>query len=323
MATVSSSFKYCSRCDKYLENIAFVNQTENSIKVCYEYQQTNLKAYYSTKDNDDDYINQNPVDSKEMKDKLFEYIFNIGNNEFVENDNLDINFSCNVSTTLIKSELHKLGKKFSKIVGSADGYYYIRTLAKLPRKHIDSNKQHDKGYIERFSCNDHFNVSDEIKTVIKKNIYFMPSDIFRQLEQQNPNLTQKQVHACKEIVVDATYNINALGYELYSVISQYDGAGFAIAYLFVDNAKKSDGTLNKSFFENIQYQETYPFIFQLLQQPQQILQNSSTQLLDSNNVANVLEDSSTQLLNSNNNYKLILLNALEIVKEQENIDNIQ
>ncbi|CAG8718816.1 2968_t:CDS:2, partial [Racocetra fulgida] len=100
----------------------------------------------------------------------------------------------------------------------------------------------------------------------------MPADIFRQLEQQYPNLTQKQVYAwwtyylknkyirndnqlnflkilveeneCKvilsnvpniqylgfitaffellknnkEIVTDATYKMNALGYELYSVI---------------------------------------------------------------------------------------------------------
>lgn len=42
----------------------------------------------------------------------------------------------------------------------------------------------------------------------------------------------------KEIFVDATYKTNALGYELYSVISQYDGSGFALAYLFVEECKQ-------------------------------------------------------------------------------------
>ena len=34
-----------------------------------------------------------------------------------------------------------------------------------------------------------------IKEEIKRNIHLTPSDIFKQLEQQHPNLTQKQVHA--------------------------------------------------------------------------------------------------------------------------------
>jgi hypothetical protein len=37
-------------------------------------------------------------------------------------------------------------------------------------------------------------VSDTIKEKIKQYINFTPKDIFRQLEQENPNLTQKQVH---------------------------------------------------------------------------------------------------------------------------------
>src|SRR5207249_4418112 len=44
----------------------------------------------------------------------------------------------------------------------------------------------------------------------------------------------------QEIFIDATYKTNILGHELYSVISQYDGAGFALAYLFVEG-NKQDG----------------------------------------------------------------------------------
>src|SRR5437868_2124176 len=96
------------------------------------------------------------------------------------------------------------------------------TLAKCLRKHEDFHKQRDKEYLERFTCNsvlkilldmeiniaminlqhnllhkcpDRFNVSDDIKAEIKNNIHQMLADIFRQLESQNPNLTQKQVHA--------------------------------------------------------------------------------------------------------------------------------
>ncbi|CAB5356722.1 unnamed protein product [Rhizophagus irregularis] len=45
----------------------------------------------------------------------------------------------------------------------------------------------------------------------------------------------------QEILIDATYKTNALNFELYAVIGQIDGAGFAAAYLFLDNAKKDEG----------------------------------------------------------------------------------
>ncbi|PKB97748.1 hypothetical protein RhiirA5_432547 [Rhizophagus irregularis] len=45
----------------------------------------------------------------------------------------------------------------------------------------------------------------------------------------------------KEVVVDATYKTNTLEFELYAAIGQIDGYGYPIAYLFLNNAKKSDG----------------------------------------------------------------------------------
>ncbi|CAG8794566.1 5655_t:CDS:1, partial [Racocetra fulgida] len=113
---------------------------------------------------------------------------------------------------------------------------------KRPRKHENFHKQRDRGYIERFSCNgtlkivlnmetniatidlqhnllhkrpDRFNTSDDIKAEIKKNIHLTPADIFKQLEQQNPNLTQKQVHAWwsyflkKEYICDENDQLNS------------------------------------------------------------------------------------------------------------------
>ncbi|PKY61351.1 hypothetical protein RhiirA4_486209 [Rhizophagus irregularis] len=58
----------------------------------------------------------------------------------------------------------------------------------------------------------------------------------------------------KEIIVDATYKTNALGFELYAIMGQFDGAGFSMAYLFVDNSKKNNGArteILKGFFQSL------------------------------------------------------------------------
>lgn len=199
-----------------------------------------------------------------------------------------------------------------------------QSLAKKPRKHESIENQRDQIPIERFDCNgsikitlkmeikiatihlqhsiihkrpERFGIDESIKEEIRKNIHLNPSDIYRILECNNSNLTQKQVHAWwstlikqkyirnnedqldsaeillkeygyqilldntkdgvkflsfitpffekmfknQEIIVDATYKTNILGYELYAVIGQFDGAGFAMAYLFIEGSKKNDG----------------------------------------------------------------------------------
>ncbi|CAG8706829.1 23138_t:CDS:2 [Rhizophagus irregularis] len=131
-----------------------------------------------------------------------------------------------------------------------------------------------------------FGVNENIEEEIRKNIHLTPSDIYRILEHDNPNLTQKQQEYIRddknqlnsaevllneygyktllnntkdrvkylsfttpffekmietqEIVVDATYKTNVFGYELYAIIGQFDGSGFAMTYLFVEGSKKSD-----------------------------------------------------------------------------------
>ncbi|CAG8653296.1 28384_t:CDS:2 [Gigaspora margarita] len=58
----------------------------------------------------------------------------------------------------------------------------------------------------------------------------------------------------KEIIVDSTYKTNALDYELYSIIGQFDGSGFAMAYLFVEGKNKKDGAATEIlalFFESL------------------------------------------------------------------------
>ncbi|CAB5357647.1 unnamed protein product [Rhizophagus irregularis] len=203
---------------------------------------------------------------------------------------------------------HYLSKKSD---GIYTYWYYCsqcQQLAKKPRKNEDLNKQRDREYIKHFDCNglitisinmntflvtihlkhdilhkrpERCAVSDTIKEKIKQYINFTPKDIFRQLEQENPDLTQKQVHAwwanfikqeyirdknnqlksAKLLLEEYNYEIilvniedktNALGFELYSVIGQSDGAGFALAYLLLDSTKKNDA-LKKKLSDN-----TYP-----------------------------------------------------------------
>ncbi|CAG8751960.1 2910_t:CDS:2, partial [Gigaspora margarita] len=338
-----------------LEQTAFISKTGKPTKVCCQCRNNDLRNYYATKVDKNIPCDQNPIEPKEMKKKLFEYVLQVGNDEHVENENSGIEFLCEISTVSLKSEPHELGKAIAEIVDSADGYYYILyisknnnkytywyncsqscNLAKRPRKHEEFNKQRDREYIDRFACNgvlkilldmeknvamvdlqhnllhkrpDRFNVTDDVKAEIQKNIHRMPADIFRQLEQQNPSLTQKQVHAWwtyflkkeyardynnqlnstkilveenefkmilindqgikylgfitpffellknnHEIAMDATYKMNILGYELYAIIGQYDGAGFALAYLFIEGAKKNNGACTSIltlFFETL------------------------------------------------------------------------
>ena len=96
----------------------------------------------------------------------------------------------------------------------------------------NQDKQRDREQIERFNCNgilkislnmkthvatinlqhdllhkrpDRFGLNNTIKELIKKNLHLTPSDIFRQLEMQYPDLTQKQVHAWWSYFIKEAY----------------------------------------------------------------------------------------------------------------------
>ncbi|PKY40067.1 hypothetical protein RhiirA4_415555 [Rhizophagus irregularis] len=238
-----------------------------------------------------------------MSKQLFVKILEIDTNEYLENDLTGIDFNCNISIDMMDDDPKKLSKMIIDLISESDGYYYIYKDSYTSKKASDI-------LIFRYKCSqfnlqhsiihkrpERFGVNENIKEEIRKNIHLTPSDIYRILEHDNPNLTQKQVHAwwsmlikqeyirddknqlnsaevllneygyktllnntkdgvkflsfttpffekmieTQEIVVDATYKTNVLGYELYAIIGQFDGSGFAMAYLFVEGSKKSDG----------------------------------------------------------------------------------
>ncbi|CAB4494059.1 unnamed protein product [Rhizophagus irregularis] len=342
----SISKKQCSKCHQHFDTNFFTSKTGRDLKTCINCREQAATVYRTHHLNDKD--QQEQLYWNDVKKKLYDKIVEIGSNEYLENKENGVLFSCILimENELLKEEPCNISKQVAKLVEQADGYYYIykehylskksdgiytywyycsqcQQLAKKPRKNEDLNKQRDREYIKRFDCNglitisinmntflvtihlkhdilhkrpERYAVSDTIKEKIKQYINFTPKDIFRQLEQENPDLTQKQVHAWwanfikqeyirdknnqlksakllleeynyeiilvniegeinylgfitpffellstnKEIVVDATYKTNALGFELYSVIGQSDGAGFALAYLLLDSTKKND-----------------------------------------------------------------------------------
>ena len=49
-------------------------------------------------------------------------------------------------------------------------------------------------------------VTEEIKNEIKENLHLTPSDIYNMLEQNHPEITQKQVHAWWTVFIQRVYS---------------------------------------------------------------------------------------------------------------------
>ncbi|CAG8657884.1 4594_t:CDS:2 [Cetraspora pellucida] len=169
-------------------------------------------------------------------------------------------------------------------------------------------------------------VTEEIKNYIKKNIHLTSSDIYHALELNSTELTQKQVHILleestyqiimfnndngikllgfitpffeklkknQEIFIDATHKTNTLGYQLYLVIGQYDGA--ASQQTCIQSLINTDMVLSNN-----------------------ILDNSLLDVL--NDITANVNDNSNQLFEK---YNSILQDALLIVQEQQEINNFK
>ncbi|CAG8505426.1 3837_t:CDS:2 [Gigaspora rosea] len=103
-----------------------------------------------------------------MSRQLYNKIIEISINEYMENELNGIDFKCS----------------------------QCRNLAKKPKKHENIENQRDRPSIQRFDCKGTIKlVSKEIKLEIQKNLHLSPSEIYKQLEQEHLDLTQKQVHA--------------------------------------------------------------------------------------------------------------------------------
>ncbi|CAG8729994.1 2196_t:CDS:2, partial [Cetraspora pellucida] len=182
---------------------------------------------------------------------------------------------------------HKLSKKIAELVEQGDGYNYIykksynlkkvpgshsfwyycfqcQTLNKRSQKHKDLEQQRDRDiwnnlnqvhawwnkFIKEKYVRDNNNQLNSMKVLLEEYNYSIVleniTEGIKYLGFIAPffNLLLKN----KEIVVDVTY------FELYSIIGQFDGAGFAMAYLFIDSKKKDNGACTdilKYFFQQL------------------------------------------------------------------------
>ncbi|PKY61350.1 hypothetical protein RhiirA4_488882, partial [Rhizophagus irregularis] len=155
-------------------------------KTCSICCQTISQSYHATKSTEIESSNDcNPIEPKEMEKQLFDQIFEIGSNKYIESES-DIEFSCKILINSLNGTSQEIGKKIAEMIGYADGYYYIYrkanqsknshtiwyycsqncALAKRPRKHENQNKQRDREYIERYDCNGTLKISLNIETQI-------------------------------------------------------------------------------------------------------------------------------------------------------------
>ena len=84
----------CIWCDKSLEQSVFIGKTGKSTKICFNYRQKCLEYYVEI---DDHY----PIESKEMKKKLYEQILEVRINKHIENKESSIKFLYKISVVML------------------------------------------------------------------------------------------------------------------------------------------------------------------------------------------------------------------------------
>ncbi|CAG8687554.1 9232_t:CDS:2, partial [Racocetra persica] len=267
-----------------------------------------------------------------LPSKLYDEICTITSNNYMENDNMGIEFSCLLELDAIDNP-HKLSKKIAELVpGSHSFWYYCsqcQTLNKRPRKHKDLEQQRDRDSMERFACEgtlyisinlnsnfakirlkhnflhkrpERFEVDNVVQEHIKKNIYLTLSDIYKQLESNYPDLMQKQVHAWWNKFIKEKYvcdNNNQLN-SMKVLLEEYN---YSIVL--------------ENITEGIKYLGFITPFFNLLLKNKEIVVDATfniESIEELENYKNSDDDDSDDLYE---NYELYLTKALEIVREQK------
>ncbi|CAB4440590.1 unnamed protein product [Rhizophagus irregularis] len=270
----------CSRCFQRKTANFFISKKGKEIRKvcshCREQISDNNKKRKFLKQND----NLLTIELDELKKIITDKIRVNDHNCFYENENSGLEAKCILSTIDLEENNKEIVNNIVKIIMEKDGYSYVHNnqhswvrsestttfkfyysqsvnLSKKPHKNLDIKKQRDREQIERFSCNGY------IKIVIDNTQILLEQDQFNKLLL---NITSEiqylgfitpffdQLKNNKEVVVDVTYKTNALEFELYAAIGQIDGCGYPIAYLFLNNAKKSDGirtAILTEFFQSL------------------------------------------------------------------------
>ncbi|CAB4422381.1 unnamed protein product [Rhizophagus irregularis] len=153
---------------------------------------------------------------KELDQRLSETINDIGEEEYFENCESGIKFSSFIDISFLKDKPPKeIADNVKNFIGEIDGYYYIYN------KEYHSKKMTRSTLIDRFDCDsvvkimiditnqqaiidythgilhkrpERHPISEDIKEFINSQLHLSPAEIFAQLELNNPDITQKQIH---------------------------------------------------------------------------------------------------------------------------------
>ena len=129
MASISK--QQCSKCYRHFDTNFFTSRTGRKLKTCAscrEQAATIYQTHHSNKNfNEDQNIILEHLYWNDIKKKLWDKIFEIGNNEYLENKQNGVLFSCVLimENELLEEEPCNIAKQVAKLIEQADGYYYV------------------------------------------------------------------------------------------------------------------------------------------------------------------------------------------------------
>lgn len=121
----SISKKQCSKCYQHFDTNFFTSKTGRDLKTYINCQEQAATVYRTHHLNDKDQLEQ--LYWNDVKKKLYDKIVEIGSNEYLENKENGVLFSCILimENELLKEEPCNISKQVAKLVEQADGYYYM------------------------------------------------------------------------------------------------------------------------------------------------------------------------------------------------------
>ena len=124
----SASKKQCSKCFKHFDTIFFKSRNGRDLKTCAscrEQAATIYRTHHSNKKFNKDQLEH--LYWNDIKKKLHDKIIEIGDNEYLENKEKGIVFSCIliIENELLEEEPSNIAKQVVKLVEQVDGYCYM------------------------------------------------------------------------------------------------------------------------------------------------------------------------------------------------------
>ncbi|CAG8491273.1 3778_t:CDS:2 [Racocetra fulgida] len=303
----TNTLQKCSKCQKFMPKNQFINEKGCDVKYCNLCRQQSSIYYKKSLENNE----KETLPPKEMAKKLYNDIMIIGCDENLENESAGINFECDITLDNIKEaedSPHEISRKIADLIGNSDGYYYIYL-----------NNYHSKKTADAFIYLKHKTlhqqpernrVTDKIKNKIKENLQLAPSDIYSMIEQDFPEISQKQIHAWWTVFIQKEF------------IRDDDQVNSAKMFLEEHNLQViMFNNSNGVKLLGVQRQDIYPFIYLPGQQTSTQPSVGTTLSLNAfKDITATTNNNSDQLFK---NYESMLQDALSIVQEQHEIKNVK